>query len=154
MTANEGITDLADTSEFDPDQQEIWDEQKAIYAGFLAGNPDRVDHRIAPEATIWDWETEKIANGHEEFALVRAARPAGIDVPRALSMVTEDPIITIHGDIALGRHRVTVVYELPDGRRVARTLRCTLQWQKKDGEWWIVHSHEDIIRERDVEVAA
>ncbi len=154
MTMHEGITDLTDTSGFDEDQLAIWDEQKAIYAGFLAGRPERVDHRIAPEATIWDWETEKIANGHDEFSAVRARRPQGAAVPKALGMVTEDPIITIHGDVALGRHRVTVTYVNPDGTAVAQAMRCTLLWQKKDGEWWITHSHEDVIRTEQVKAIA
>lgn len=145
MAEHKGITDLADTSDFDADQSAIWEEQKGIYAGFLAGDPGRVDRRIAPEATIWDWETVRIAKNHEEFEKVRAARPTGDDVPQAISMTTEDPIITVFGDLALCRHLVTPVYRSSDGSTKAQTLRCTLLWRKKDGEWWIVHSHEDVI---------
>ncbi|MFT4307293.1 MAG: TIGR03619 family F420-dependent LLM class oxidoreductase [Microbacterium sp.] len=149
-----GVTDLADTSAFDDDQLAIWNEQKAIYAGFLSGRPERVDHRIAHEATIWDWESVRIANGHDAFSIVRANRPRGENVAKAQFMVTEDPIITIFGDVALARHLVTCTYRNPDGTGVAKTMRCTLQWQRRDGEWWIVHSHEDVIREQSTELPA
>lgn len=155
MSDPAGITDLADTSGFDADQLAIWTEQKAIYAAFLAGDPGRVDRRIAPEATIWDQETEVLPKNHAEFDQVRARRPKGDHVPVAMSMRTEDPVITIYGDLALCRHRVTCTFRQPDGSLVDQTLRCTLLWQRKDdGEWWIVHSHEDIIRERAHEGAA
>lgn len=153
MTANPGITDLADTSTFDDDQLSIWNEQKAIYAAFLVGDAKRVDRRIAPEATIWDWETERIPKSHAEFDKVRARRPKGDHVPTPISMTTDDPVITIFGDLALCRHLVTCTYRQPDGSLIGRTLRCTLQWQRKSGEWWIIHSHEDIIREQALEVA-
>lgn len=146
MAAHEGITDLTDSSSFDDDQRTIWDEQKAIYAAFLRGDASRVDRRISSDATIWDWETVRIAKGHDAFNQIRAARPTGVDVPKAVAMTTEDPIISIFGELALARHLVTVLYNASDGSSLAKTLRCTLMWQKRAGEWWIVHSHEDVIR--------
>lgn len=154
MTEPTGITDLADTSSFDADQLAIWTEQKAIYGGFLAGDASRVDHRIAEEATIWDWETERLSKGHDEFNKVRAARPKGDDIPVAIGLTTDDPVITIFGDLALCRHLVTGRYRMPDASILDRVLRCTLLWRKRDGEWWIMHSHEDIIREYVPEVTA
>lgn len=154
MTEPHGVTDLADTSSFDADQLWIWTEQKAIYGGFLAGDPGRVDRRIAKEATIWDWETERLPKNHAEFDKVRAARPKGDDVPVAIALTTDDPVITVFGDLALCRHLVTGTYRMPDGSLDAKVIRCTLLWQKRDGDWWILHSHEDVIREYVPEVTA
>jgi ketosteroid isomerase-like protein len=137
------VVDLSDTSDFDSDQAAIWAEQKAIYAAFLIGDRSRIDHRISPDATIWDGETETIARGLDDLNAIRATRPVGEAAAVTSSLKVDSPVVTIHGDVAIGRHVLRTSHE--GASTDSLVLRVSSAWKRVGGEWWIIHSHEDIF---------
>ncbi len=144
------VNDLAETVDFDTDQQLIWAEQKAMYAAFLADDRDRIDRWIDPTATIWDAVHEPIANGLDDLNRIRAGRPQGTDRPVVTAMTVNSPIISVYGDTAIGRH-VLHVESASATRRDARTsevVRVSSAWRRVADRWWLVHSHEDIYSTR------
>lgn len=138
------VVDLADTSSFDSDQRAIWDEQKAIYTAFLAGDRARIDRHIHPDATIWDAVTERIARGLGELDAIRATRPVGDAQPVTTRVEVDDPIIDVSGDLAVGRHLLRVEEHGPEGG-VRQLMRVSQGWRRIDGVWHIIHSHEDLF---------
>ena len=102
------VVDAADTSSFDADQRAIWEEQKAIYTAFLAGDRARIDRHIRPDATIWDAVTERIARGLADLDAIRATRPTGTAQPVTTRVEVDDPIIDVSGDLAVARHVLRV----------------------------------------------
>ncbi|WP_439593503.1 YybH family protein [Microbacterium sp.] len=138
------VVDASDTSSFDADQREIWDEQKAIYTAFLAGDRARIDRRIHPDATIWDAVTERIARGLGELDAIRATRPTGEAEQVTTRIEVDEPIIDVSGDLAVARHVLRV--ERVDADGTARELmRVSQGWRRIDGAWHIIHSHEDLF---------
>ncbi|MFD1715844.1 DUF4440 domain-containing protein [Amnibacterium flavum] len=144
MTAATEVTDLADTSAFDADQNAIWAEQKAMYTAFLAGDRTRIDRFILRDATIWDAVTERIARGLDDLDAIRATRPKGGDAPVTTSLIVDDPIVTVDGDLAFSRHILRVERE-GGGERVRELMRVSAGWRRIDGDWWVQHSHEDLF---------
>ena len=144
-TATTEVRDLADVTAFDADQHSIWAEQKEMYAGFLAGDRSRIDRRIHPDVTIWDSEAEPLARGLGDLNAIRAKRPRGAAQPVVTELLVRGPIITVYGDTAIGRHVLVVHMELPDGKVSSETMRVSSAWRRIDGEWWVVHSHEDVF---------
>lgn len=138
------VVDVADTSSFDSDQRAIWDEQKAIYGAFLAGDRGRIDRNIHPSATIWDAMTEKIARGLADLDAIRATRPTGEAKQVTTLLEVRDPLIDVSGDLAVARHVLVVEQTGPDG--AARELmRVSQGWRRIEGTWSIIHSHEDLF---------
>lgn len=138
------VVDVADTSAFDSDQRAIWDEQKAIYTAFLAGDRARIDRHIHPDATIWDAVTERIARGLDDLDAIRAARPTGEAQPITTLVEVDEPIIDVSGDLAVARHLLRVEELGPEGS-VRQLMRVSQGWRRIDGVWHIIHSHEDLF---------
>lgn len=138
------VTDLADTSSFDADQGAIWDEQKAIYTAFLAGDRARIDRHIHPDATIWDAVTERIARGLADLDAIRATRPTGTAQPVTTRVEVDDPIIDVSGDLAVARHLLRVEEHTAAGAE-RQLMRVSQGWRRIDGVWHIIHSHEDLF---------
>ncbi|WP_170285684.1 YybH family protein [Microbacterium rhizomatis] len=144
ITTAREVIDAADTSSFDPDQRAIWREQKAIYSAFLAGDRARIDRRIHPDATIWDAVTERIARGLAELDAIRATRPTGEAKQVTTRLEVDEPIIDVSGDLAVARHVLRVEREDADGS-ARELMRVSQGWRRIDGEWNIIHSHEDLF---------
>jgi ketosteroid isomerase-like protein len=138
------VTDHADTGEFDADQAAIWAEQKAMYAAFLAGDRARIDRWIHPTATIWDGVDEQIARGLDDLNRIRAERPIGAAAPVVTELSVEAPVVTVFGDTAIGRHVLKVTSTGTGSPATSEVVRVSSAWHRFDGEWWLVHSHEDI----------
>lgn len=138
------VLDATDTASFTPDQHAIWDEQKAIYAAFLAGDRARIDRNIHPDATIWDAVTETIARGLADLDAIRATRPTGGDKPVTTRLEVEDPIIDLSGDLAVARHLLRVDRHGAEGA-AQELMRVSSGWRRVDGIWSIIHSHEDLF---------
>lgn len=147
------VVDHTDTSSFEDDQRVIWDEQKAIYAAFLAGDRARIDRHIHPSATIWDAVTETIARGRDELDAIRARRPVGDARPVTTAMSVADAIIDVSGDLAVGRHVLVVEQVGPNGA-VRELMRVSSGWRRIDGVWHIIHSHEDLFSVEQLPTAA
>jgi ketosteroid isomerase-like protein len=121
----------------DETRETIWRAMNEIYAGFLARDRDRVDRHIDPDATIWDSEEPTLLRGRAELDALRDRRPPG-SLPGDLR--AQDPVIDVWGDVALLRHILIVV----DGESVVR-IRNTSVWRRRDGDWRVVHNHEDVL---------
>ncbi|MFT4122778.1 MAG: nuclear transport factor 2 family protein [Microbacteriaceae bacterium] len=135
------LIDTADLSAFSPDQLQIWDEQKAMYAGFLTGDRARTDAHIAAECTIWDSGVAALARGMVEFNALRAARSA--EGPRVRTITAHQPIIDVWGDTAAGRHVLEVDYV--DAAAPPELIRVSAVWRRRAAGWMLVHSHEDLF---------
>lgn len=138
------VLDAADTSSFDTDQRAIWEEQKTIYAAFLAGDRARIDRHIHPTATIWDAVTEKIAHGLGDLDAIRATRPTGEATQITTLLEVDDPIIDVSGDLAVARHVLRVEQAGPQGA-TRELMRVSQGWRRIEGTWFIIHSHEDLF---------
>lgn len=138
------VVDASDTSLLDADQRAIWDEQKAIYTAFLAGDRARIDRHIHPDATIWDAVTERLARGLADLDAIRATRPTGAAQPVTTRVEVADPIIDVSGDLAVARHVLRVEEHGPDGAE-RQLMRVSQGWRRIDGVWHIIHSHEDLF---------
>jgi hypothetical protein len=144
------VVDRSDPAGMSPDERAVWDEQKAIYGAFLTGDRARVDRRIHPEATIWDGVAEPLARGLADMDAIRATRPSADRAPVITACVVDSPVVTVYDDTAIGRHvlRVTSVATDPDSgerRTIEEVLRVSSAWRRIDGDWWVVHSHEDVF---------
>lgn len=144
MTQATHVTDTTELSTFTEDQRLIWDAQKGMYAAFLAGDRERIDRTIHPEATIWDAVTERIARGIGELNAIRATRPTGGDRRIVTSLTVEDPIIDVSGDIAVSRHILRVETDGPQGPQ-RELMRVSAGWRRIDGAWCVFHAHEDLF---------
>jgi ketosteroid isomerase-like protein len=122
----------------DADAERVWAAVTAIYAGFLAGDRDAIDHLIDDDVTIWDSAHEPLVRGKRELDEVRDARPA--DGARPLGLEAVEPVIDVFGDVALVRH--VLVVTLP---RSEERIRNTSVWRRTDGRWLCVHNHEDVV---------
>ncbi|HLX21592.1 MAG TPA: DUF4440 domain-containing protein [Gaiellaceae bacterium] len=117
----------------DGDEQAIWSAVNDIYAAFLAGDRDRIDSHISPDATVWDSSEPGLVRGKAELDALRERRPPG--EPPA-SIEATDPVIDVWGDTALVRHLLTV----GDIR-----VRNTSVWRRRGDDWVCVHNHEDVL---------
>ena len=120
----------------------MWAAVTAIYRGFLAGDRDAIDRRLANDVTIWDSAHEPLVRGKQALDAVRDARPAEGSSPIRLDAT--EPVIDVFGDIALVRH-VLVVEFGPDTGVASQRIRNTSVWRRIDGAWLCVHNHEDVI---------
>ena len=126
----------------DPDAEEVWAAVTAIYRGFLAGDRDAIDLRLAKDVTIWDSAHEPLVRGKQALDAVRDARPA--EGPSPTRLDATEPVIDVFGDIALVRHVLAVEFG-PDTSVASGRIRNTSVWRRIDGAWLCVHNHEDLI---------
>jgi ketosteroid isomerase-like protein len=126
----------------DPDAEEVWAAVTAIYRGFLAGDRDAIDRRLAKDVTIWDSAHEPLVRGKQALDAVRDARPA--EGPSPTRLDATEPVIDVFGDIALVRHVLAVEFG-PDTGVASGRIRNTSVWRRIDGAWLCVHNHEDLI---------
>lgn len=124
----------------DADQAAVWAAMNDIYAGFEAGDVERIDANIHPEATIWDSAEPGLVRGRAERDALRARRPSGPDQPAVVALEASEPVIDVWGDTALLRHLLTVRFA--DGHE---TVRNTSVWRRSEGRWLAVHNHEDVL---------
>jgi ketosteroid isomerase-like protein len=125
----------------DDARQQIWAAVRDMYDGFLAGDRERIDRHILPEATIWDSEAPALAHGLAGLAAIRAARPTAGESPVVKSIDTYQPVIDVWGDVAVARYVFAVCFA--DPQRPTEVLRNTGVWRRVDGVWRVAHNHED-----------
>ena len=123
----------------DPEADRVWTAIQEMYAAFLEGDRDAIDHHLSPDATIWDSEHVPLVRGRAELDALRDARPADGSAPTRLDAV--DPVIDVFGDVALVRH--VLVAGFADGSE--QRIRNTSAWRLHDGRWLCVHNHEDVV---------
>ena len=124
----------------DPAWTRLRARYEAAYAAIVRGDPE-------PFKAIWaktaDVTIFGALGGHERGWLEISPRFDWVSkAVRCEDVRVENIATAIHGDMAF-----TVDFEhskrIVDGRRQARTLRCTQVYRREAGDWWIVHRHAD-----------
>lgn len=121
---------------------EVWTVITGMYEGYTAGDRERIDSFLDPEATIWDSATRELIRGRTELNNVRDGRPTSEDGPDETGLTAYDQVVDVFGDLALARYWLRVDYRAapPELARITAVLRRA----GSDGHWLVVHLHEDI----------
>ncbi|MET7303479.1 DUF4440 domain-containing protein [Embleya sp. NPDC005575] len=129
------------------DRAAVWSALLDIYAGFTAGDRERIDSRIHPEATIWDSAAPELLFGRADLDRIRAARPVGPDAPVVTGIHASDEVIDVWDDTALARYTLRVDFApAADGSTPASEhIRNTAVARRFDHGWLVVHNHEDLL---------
>ncbi|WP_217553216.1 DUF4440 domain-containing protein [Streptomyces sp. GbtcB6] len=124
------------------DLAEVWAVITGMYAGYTAGDRERIDSFLDPEATIWDSATPELLCGRSELNHVRDARPTTGTGPAETGLTAYDQVVDVFGDLAVARYWLRVDFRTapPELARNTAILRRT----RPDGHWLVVHLHEDI----------
>ncbi|MFT4279939.1 YybH family protein [Microbacterium sp.] len=119
----------------------VWARMLQMYRLAERGDSDAVDRLLAPDATFWDTDAVDLVVGLDALRDVRRGRPDPGD-DSAFEIETEEPLIDVHGDIALVRHVFRV---RKGGADVWWFVRNTSVWRRSNGEWLLAHNHEDVL---------
>ncbi|MGW9213338.1 DUF4440 domain-containing protein [Embleya sp. NPDC055664] len=129
------------------DRAAVWSALLDIYAGFTAGDRERIDRRIHPEATIWDSAAPELLFGRADLDRIRAERPVGPDAPVVTGIHASDEVIDIWDDTALARYNLRVDFApAADGTVLpSEHIRNTAVARRFPQGWLVVHNHEDVL---------
>ncbi|MDV9178321.1 DUF4440 domain-containing protein [Streptomyces sp. W16] len=121
---------------------EVWTVITGMYEGYTAGDRERVDSFLDPEATLWDSATPELICGRTELNRVRDSRPVSEDGPEETGLTAYGEVVDVFGDLAVARYWLRVDYRAapPELARITTVLRR----DRPDGQWLVVHLHEDI----------
>ncbi|WP_406450594.1 nuclear transport factor 2 family protein [Streptomyces sp. NBC_01622] len=121
---------------------EVWTVITGMYEGYTAGDRERIDSFLDPEATIWDSATRELIRGRTELNHVRDSRPTSEGGPDETGLTAYDQVVDVFGDLAVARYWLRVDYRAapPELARITAVLRRA----GPDGHWLVVHLHEDI----------
>ncbi|MFF1681625.1 YybH family protein [Streptomyces sp. NPDC058256] len=124
------------------DLAEVWAVITGMYEGYTAGDRDRIDSFLDPEATIWDSATPELLCGRTELDRVRDGRPTADGTPTETGLMAYDQVVDVFGDLAVARYWLRVHFRT-DPPALARNT-AILHRTRPDGHWLVVHLHEDI----------
>lgn len=125
----------------DADQKYIWNGVLTMYEGFIEKDRPKIDQFINEDCTVWDSSERDMAFGIKGLNEVRGRRPNDPSAPRPLKIDATDPVIDIHGDLAIARHYLKVSYE--NNASPTREIRNTGIWKRFPQGWQLIHNHED-----------
>ncbi len=117
--------------------------ESAAMERWRKGDPWGFAEISAPELTYFDTGTPKRLDGLEALKAEYAKREGKIhyDVMEFI-----DPKVQVHGDSAVLVYRFFSTRIDPDGSIAGRTpWNCTEVFNKRDGKWYIVHTHWSFI---------
>ncbi|MER5420025.1 nuclear transport factor 2 family protein [Streptosporangium roseum] len=120
-------------------REAVWAVITAMYDAYRRGDRAGIDRLLHPEATIWDSVDPVLITSTAQLDKVRDARPA--DGPRETGVAAGDEVVDVWGETALARYllRVDFAGGEPEIVRTTAVLRLV------EGEWRIVHIHENTI---------
>ncbi|MBK3571163.1 DUF4440 domain-containing protein [Streptomyces sp. MBT62] len=120
----------------------MWTVITGMYEAYTAGDRERIDSFLDPEATIWDSATRELIRGRTELNRVRDGRPTSEDGPEETGLTAYDQVVDVFGDLAVARYWLRVDYRAapPELARITAVLRRA----GSGGHWLVVHLHEDI----------
>ncbi|WP_405856232.1 nuclear transport factor 2 family protein [Streptomyces sp. NBC_01515] len=124
------------------DLADVWTVITGMYAGYTAGDRDRIDAFLDPKATIWDSATPGLISGRTELNRVRDARPTPDDGPAETGLTAYDQVVDVFGDLAVARYWLRVDFRAAPSELARNT--AVLRRAHPDGHWLVVHLHEDI----------
>jgi len=128
-------------------EEAIFRAMEEIYARTLAGEIDAVTALMHPEVTLWDSEIDALALGVPHLLSLRERQLqeplSSPDAELTLSSLdASEPYVSVWGDTALMRHRLTVRFSEAEAADIH--IRNTSAWRLHDGQWLMVHNHEDV----------
>ncbi|WP_327092788.1 nuclear transport factor 2 family protein [Nonomuraea sp. NBC_01738] len=115
----------------------VWAVINGMYEAYSRGDRDGIDRRLHPGATIFDSADPVMITNREQLNKVRDARP---DEGR-VRLSAHDEIVDVWGDTALARYLLKVEPE----RGADEVVRTTTVLRRFEGEWLIVHVHENTV---------
>lgn len=120
----------------------VWTVITDMYAGYTAGDRERIDSHLDPDATVWDSATPELLCGKTDLDRVRDNRPTADGAPAETGLTPYGQVIDVFGELAVARYwlRVDFPTALPELARNTAVLRRA----RHDGHWLLVHLHEDI----------
>ena len=124
------------------DLADVWTVITGMYEGYTAGDRDRIDAFLDPEATIWDSATPELICGRAELNRVRDARPTPDDGPAETGLTAYGQVVDVFGDLAVARYWLRVDFRAAPSELARNT--AVLRRAHSEGRWLVVHLHEDI----------
>ncbi|MET8340797.1 nuclear transport factor 2 family protein [Streptosporangium canum] len=120
-------------------REAVWAVITAMYDAYRRGDRAGIDRLLHPEATIWDSVDPVLITSTAQLDKVRDARPA--DGPRETGVAARDEVVDVWGETALARYLLRV--DFAEGE--PEIVRTTAVLRLVEGEWLIVHIHENTI---------
>ena len=121
-----------------PAEDEVKKAVTGLFAAFNSNDADQVAKYVAPEQNAFN----RSGGSLERFADIAQLRrdfQAGVKV----NIQITDVEAAVYGETAYTTGFYTQAVTLPNGRvRNDGSFRITLVWNKRDGVWKLVHSHE------------
>ncbi|MFD4523824.1 YybH family protein [Streptomyces sp. NPDC058470] len=124
------------------DLAEVWAVITGMYEGYTAGDRERIDSFLDPEATVWDSATPELLCGKTELDRVRESRPTTDGAPAETGLTAYDQVVDVFGDLAVARYWLRVDFRTAPPQLARNT--AVLRRAHPDGHWLVVHLHEDI----------
>ena len=142
------LNDWSDIAEVDGANEdaikaELWANVRTMFDAFLSKDREFANSFIADDVTLWDSVERDLVVTLEGLNQLRDRRPAPTPTtPKVVAINPMNPLITVHGDIAIVRYEFTVEFDqgLP-----AELIRNTAVWRKAGGKWKVIHNHEDVL---------
>lgn len=120
-------------------REAVWAVITGMYDAYAREDRAGIDRLLHPEATIWDSADPTLITSREQLEKVRDARPA--DGPPETGVRAYDEVVDVWGDTALARYLLRV--DFAEGE--PEIVRTTAVLRRIDGEWVIVHIHENTL---------
>ncbi|MEV8631604.1 nuclear transport factor 2 family protein [Streptosporangium sp. NPDC051023] len=120
-------------------REAVWAVITAMYDAYQRGDRAGIDRLLHPEATIWDSADPVLITSREQLEKVRDARPE--DGPAETGVRAYDEVVDVWHDTALARYLLRV--DFTEGE--PEIVRTTAVLRLSDGEWLIVHIHENMV---------
>ncbi|MDP9869933.1 MULTISPECIES: nuclear transport factor 2 family protein [Streptosporangium] len=120
-------------------REAAWAVITAMYDAYGRGDRAGIDRLLHPEATIWDSADPALITSLAQLDKVRDARPA--DGPQETGVRAHDEVVDVWGETALARYLLRV--DFAEGE--PEIVRTTAVLRLVEGEWLIVHIHENTI---------
>lgn len=124
------------------DLAEVWAVITGMYKGYTAGDRERIDSFLDPEATVWDSATPELLCGKTELDRVRDGRPTADGAPAETCLTAYGQVVDVFGDLAVARYWLRVDFRAASPALARNT--AVLRRAQPDGHWLLVHLHEDI----------
>ncbi|MPY33860.1 nuclear transport factor 2 family protein [Streptomyces adustus] len=120
----------------------VWAVVSGMYGAYTAGDRERIDAFLDPEATIWDSATPGLLCGKTDLDRVRDGRPTAEAGPAEVALTAYDQVIDVFTDLAVARYWLRVDFRAAPPELVRNT--ALLRRDTDSGAWLIVHLHEDV----------
>jgi len=127
----------------DQDKPAVEGVVRRMHDDFLKRRIEGRKARFDDDCTIWDVFEPNLIVGKTEREAFHVRDKSQSVARGSLTLEVRDPIITIHGDIAIARYYLDFAYQPPNA--VAGVIRITCIMQRQSSGWKIIHHHEGLV---------